>query len=57
GDLVEVIGPAGPVARGLIAYDAADAARIAGTRGEAQAAILGYAPRAALIHRDQLVLL
>ncbi len=57
GDAVEVVGPHGAVARGLIAYDAAEAALIAGQRNEAHAAILGYAPRAALIHRDQLVLL
>ncbi len=57
GDLVAVVGPGGPVARGLIAYDAAEAALIAGHRNDAHAAMLGYAPRAALIHRDQLVLL
>ena len=58
GDAVEVVGPGGAaVARGLIAYDAADAARIAGHRNDAHAALLGYAPRTALIHRDQLVLL
>jgi glutamate 5-kinase len=57
GDLVAVVGPTGPVARGLIAYDAAEAALIAGHRNDAHAAILGYAPRAALIHRDQMVLL
>ena len=56
GDLVEVRGPGGAVGRGLVAYDSGEAARIAGHRNEAQAAILGYAPRAALIHRDQLVL-
>lgn len=57
GDVVEVVGPDGPVARGLVAYDAADAALILGQRNEAQAALLGYAPRAALIHRDHLVML
>ena len=57
GDVVEVVGPSGRVARGLSAYDAADAALIVGQRNEAQAALLGYAPRAALIHRDHLVLL
>ena len=56
GDVVAVVGPGGPVARGMVAYDAADTARIAGRRNEAHAAVLGYAPRAALIHRDQLVL-
>ena len=57
GDAVEVVGPAGPVARGLAGYDAADAARILGLRNDAQADRLGYAPRAALVHRDHLVLL
>jgi len=57
GDVVEVAGPDGPVARGLVAYDAAEAAAIAGTRNDAQAELLGYAPRSALIHRDHLVLL
>ena len=36
---------------------AADATAIAGARNEAQAQILGYAPRAALVHRDHLVTL
>jgi len=57
GDVVEVIDNAGPIARGLSSYDAADAARIAGARNDAQAAILGYAPRSAMIHRDHLVML
>jgi glutamate 5-kinase len=57
GDVVEIVGPTGPVARGLVAYDAVDAARIVGQRNEAQGPLLGYAPRAALIHRDHLVLL
>ncbi|QMW22889.1 glutamate 5-kinase [Sandaracinobacteroides saxicola] len=57
GDPVDVIGPAGPVARGLAGYDIADARAIAGKRSDAQAAILGYAPRSAMIHRDQMVML
>ena len=57
GDPVQIVGPSGPLARGLAGYDSADAARILGTRNEAQAAILGYAPRAALVHRDHLVML
>lgn len=56
GDAVEVVGADGPCARGLVSYDAADAARIIGKRNDAQAVLLGYAPRAALIHRDHLVL-
>lgn len=57
GDVVEVLDDGGPIARGLIAYAAEDAAKIAGTRNEAQGTILGYAPRSAMIHRDHMVLL
>lgn len=58
GDVIEIVDPAGAaVARGLSEYDAIDAARIVGTRSDAQAALLGYAPRAAMVHRDHLVLL
>jgi glutamate 5-kinase len=58
GDLVAIVGPTGtPIARGLSEYDAADAARLCGTRSEDQAAILGYAPRSALVHRNQLAML
>jgi glutamate 5-kinase len=58
GDVVDVITPDGhAIARGLIEYDAAEVAAIAGKRSDAQAAILGYAPRAALVHRDHLVML
>ncbi|MBX9860119.1 MAG: glutamate 5-kinase [Sphingomonas sp.] len=58
GDLVAVVGPDGrPVARGLSEYDAADAARIAGKRSDELADILGYAPRACLVHRNHMALL
>ena len=58
GDLVAIIGPDGrTVARGLSEYDAADAARIAGQRSDGLAAILGYAPRACLVHRNHMALL
>ena len=58
GDVVAIAAPGGAiVARGLVGYDAADAAAIAGARNDAQAAILGYAPRTALVHRDHLVML
>ncbi|PVE59674.1 glutamate 5-kinase [Arthrobacter sp. TPD3018] len=56
GDLVSIEGPDGTVARGLCEYDAAEAMRLVGTRSEEQAAILGYAPRAALVHRNHLAL-
>ena len=58
GDVVDIVGPDGrAVARGLTEYDATDARRIAGLRSAALAATLGYAPRAALVHRDHMVLL
>jgi glutamate 5-kinase len=57
GDLVNVEGPAGKIARGLSEYDAVDAARLLGRRSDEHAAILGYAPRAALVHRNHLALL
>ena len=57
GDVVEVWAADAPVARGLSAYSDDEAAKLAGTRNDAQAAILGYAPRSAAIHRDHLVLL
>ena len=55
GDLVTVEGPAGTIARGLAEYDAADAQRLLGRRSEDHAAILGYAPRAALVRRNHMV--
>ena len=56
GDLVRVVDAAGgEVARGLVAYDAVDAARIAGLRSDAIEGVLGYKGPAALIHRDDLV--
>nr|WP_188763350.1 glutamate 5-kinase [Polymorphobacter glacialis] len=57
GDVVAVAGPDGVIARGLAGYDAGDAGLICGLRNEAQAAVLGYAPRAAMVHCDHLVML
>ncbi len=56
GDAVDVMAPEhGIIARGLVSYDAKDLRVIAGKRRDAIAAILGYAPRSAVIHRDQMV--
>jgi glutamate 5-kinase len=44
------------IARGLIAYDASDAARIAGRRSADIAALLGYRGRDEMIHRDDLAM-
>jgi len=58
GDVVDIVGPEGEaIARGLIEYDAVDAGRIVGRRSDALEAILGYAPRSTLVHRDHMVLL
>ncbi len=58
GDLVTVVTARGDrVAQGLCEYAAAECRAIMGHRNEAQGEKLGYAPRAAVIHRDHLVLL
>ena len=57
GDLIAIAAAGRVIARGLAEYDAADAARITGTRSDEQAAILGYAPRAALVHRNHMAVL
>jgi glutamate 5-kinase len=44
------------IARGLAAYSASDAERIAGKRTVEIEAILGYRGRDEMIHRDDLVL-
>ena len=58
GDILDIAGPDGRVvARGLAEYPAADAKAILGLGRDAQEATLGYAPRAAMVHRDHMVLL
>ncbi|WBU54400.1 glutamate 5-kinase [Paracoccus sp. SCSIO 75233] len=57
GDPVAVLGPAGEtLARGLVRYTADEARAIAGHRSAEIAEILGYEGRAALIHRDDMVM-
>jgi glutamate 5-kinase len=46
-----------PMAQGLVEYASVEIERIKGRRSEEHAELLGYAPRSAVIHRDQLVLL
>lgn len=56
GDPVAILGPGGDVlGKGLVRYTVAEAAAIAGHRSGQIEAILGYAGRAALIHRDDMV--
>jgi glutamate 5-kinase len=58
GDAILVRGPDGSeVGRGLAGYDAAEARAIMGANTRDIARILGYAGRAAMIHRDDLVLI
>jgi glutamate 5-kinase len=57
GDAVVIRSRSGQeLGRGLIAYARDDAARIIGKKSKDIAAILGYEGRAALIHRDDMVL-
>jgi glutamate 5-kinase len=57
GDAVRIVTEDGlEIARGLVAYDAADARRIAGRKSSEIAAILGFAGRDEIVHRDDLVL-
>ena len=58
GDAVAVQGSDGGVlAHGLAEYNAADCRKLIGRKNSEQAALLGYAPRSAVVHRDQMVLL
>jgi glutamate 5-kinase len=57
GDTVAIIGIDGrEIARGLASYDAEEARQITGRKSAEIEAILGYAGRAAMIHRDDLVI-
>src|SRR5712691_1967427 len=56
GDAVVIRGPDGTeIGRGLVAYDAEDAARIKGRSSGDILSILGFAGRTEMVHRDDLV--
>ena len=58
GDAIAIRDAAGAVlAHGLSEYDADECAMLIGRHSREHEEILGYAPRSAIIHRDQLVLL
>lgn len=58
GDAVAVRDGAGNLlAQGLAEYDAEECATLMGRHSREHEALLGYAPRSAVIHRDQLVVL
>ncbi|MDT8327050.1 MAG: glutamate 5-kinase [Roseovarius sp.] len=55
GDPVEVVDQAGrTLGQGLTRYDAADAQKISGLRSDQIEAVLGYAARGPLMHRDDM---
>lgn len=57
GDPVALVSPQGDIlGKGLVRYTAAEAKAIAGHRSGEIEAILGYQGRAALVHRDDLVI-
>ena len=56
GDLVAIFGPKGErLGQGLVEYTTTERRAILGLREDAQADKLGYAPRAAVVHRDHMV--
>ncbi len=58
GDAIAIRNDAGTtLAHGLSEYDAIECARLMGRQSSEQAELLGYAPRSAVVHRDQMVLL
>lgn len=57
GDTVAIIGWQGrEIARGLVSYDAEEARQITGRKSSEIETILGYPGRAAMVHRDDLVM-
>ena len=58
GDVVDIIGPLGSaIARGLSEYDSDEAITVAGLKSADIEGVLGHTPRAAMVHRDHLVML
>ena len=58
GDAIAIQGRDGvTLAHGLAEYAAAECAKLQGHHSSEHAELLGYEPRAAIVHRDQLVLL
>lgn len=58
GDVLSIVDARGrELARGLASYSAAEAVRICGLRSQDVRARLGHSARAAMIHRDDMVLL
>ena len=56
GALIRLDGPDGPIGQGLSGYAADEVGRILGAHSERFDALLGYAGRGPVVHRDDLVL-
>jgi len=57
GDLVAIVDPSGTqLGQGLVRYTSAEARQIMGRRSDEILEVLGYEGRAALVHRDDMVL-
>ena len=57
GDLVAIVDPSGTqLGQGLVRYPSAEARQIMGRRSDEILEVLGYEGRAALVHRDDMVL-
>lgn len=57
GDVVAIVNGEGyEIGRGIVAYDASEAGRIAGRKTSQIAGLLGYEGRSEMIHRDDMIL-
>jgi len=56
GDLVRLTGPNGTVGQGLAGYSSDELSRVAGCHSDQFEALLGFAGRGAVVHRDDLIL-
>lgn len=57
GDVVAIEGPDGVLARGLAEYDSGQMTDLLGRRSEDHEALLGHAPRSALVHRNHMAMI
>jgi glutamate 5-kinase len=57
GDVIDIVAEGVAIARGLSEYDSTDVARILGLKSDAIGKVLNAPPRAAIVHRDHLVML
>lgn len=58
GDTIAIMleGSSAEIGRGLVSYDSSEATNIVGLKSSQIEAVIGYPPRAAMVHRDDMVL-